>query len=211
MHLSRLLMYALLSFAAITAFSPQSISAQASNSGQSTNQKRLSPFLSATVGLGSLSGGTFVDRGKVSGELTIGVQRRRTSNISHLAGLALGALEWRGGHDAVCKIAVGGGCVPTAPETRYAAFLAGAQFSSHPVTIAGMVGPGTFGLSNRTIFSGKDPNATTVFGAMMRADVWFRVVSHLEVGGSASMRIIPAYRHERLHGNSVSTGIRAYW
>lgn len=208
MQLFRRLNHAVLAFTAVHLFVPADSVAQTQETKATT--ARLSPFLSATIGLGTLDGGTYVAHRKVNGELMVGVQRVTDSPISHLAGVVVGVLEWRGGYHASCRIAVGGGCVPSAPETRYAAFVVGAQLRKNLLTVSAMAGPGLFGVGNSAIFRRKDPNATTIYGTVLRADLWFRVVKHLEVGASASTRIMPAYRHQRVSANTVSTGFRVY-
>ena len=68
--------------------------------------------------------------------------------------------------------------------------------------------PGCLVSETGQFFRTKDPNATTIYGTVLRADLWFRAVKHLEVGGSASTRIMPAYRHQRVSANSIATGFR---
>lgn len=189
-------------------FNPSSVAAQSTSSSAASS---IAPWASVVVGVGSVNGGTYVDRGKTMFEATVGVQRPTQSVLTPMLGVAFGDIEWRGGHDAICVIAVAGGCVPVTPEVRYAALLAGTQAHMKRVGLAGLVGPGAFRVSSDAFSAVSNKSrTTTIFGVMARADVWVRVAPHFEVGGSVATRIMPSYQKERLSANTLSTGIRLY-
>lgn len=202
--------YSVIAFAlAIPLSTPSFAAAQATSSSSSSPTTGFGPWGSLVVGVGSLNGGTYVDRGKTMVEATVGVQRSTQSGFTPLLGVAFGDIEWRGGHDAICVIAVGGGCVPVAPEVRYATLLAGTRAQMKRVSLTGLVGPGSFRVFGDS-FTLNKRETSTVFGVMLRGDVWVRVASHLEVGGSVATRIMPSYQNDRISANTISTGVRIF-
>lgn len=203
MELPRLLKSAVLALTAVQFLSLTTATAQSqTSSANRTNQPLL--FVSGMLGPGNTAGGVYGDREKMNFALTVGAVRRHRTHVSNLLGIEFGRHKYHDRSGGLLAPSPPREYIPFAPELEYATLLGGIQLHENFATLTGWAGPGAFKLGD-----GAFPfRETTVFGVALRTDLWLQVINHVEIGGTASTRIMPAYRHKQMRANSVGVGIR---
>lgn len=152
-------------------------------------------FVQSTVGGGTSTGGSYVEREEFTGEIMLGA-RLAVRSVPLTVGMALGG-SFVNGSDLTCGIAPTGGCIPIMPRFNYVALLTGFEARGRAGGVGMMAGPALLGA-----------NSSTRMGAQLRMDVESPSVFHAMIVVSPRLLVVPHFEGSAITLRSLNFGVR---